>query len=209
MSIGWQGAATTSPSSHEVRDFGQDPQARWRQSWRGSGRLVLGGDDVTCCTTSPQSIRQQRLGLVLTSHSSVCCTSVEIRTWSHRLDVGHCHRCAERLHVLREHHEIGVWQQGLAIIRHHSRRKYLQPCAFFLRWKQLYCLRSLTLFLNFCGPQLLPTELQCNKDSGSPGTNLLSRSTFLSKLTAHLFHKSCPGSSRSASAITSSRYKLS
>ena len=36
------------------------------------------------------------------------------------------------------------------------------------------------------------------------GTNLLSKSTFLSKLKTHLFRRSYPGSSKSASVITSS-----
>jgi hypothetical protein len=51
----------------------------------------------------------------------------------------------------------------------------------------------------------LPPELRHPKDSGSPGTNLLSKSTFLSKLKTHLFHKSYPASSESTSSIASSR----
>ena len=39
----------------------------------------------------------------------------------------------------------------------------------------------------------------------SSGTNLLFKSTFLSKLKTHLFHKSHPASSESTSSITSSR----
>ena len=33
----------------------------------------------------------------------------------------------------------------------------------------------------------LPAELRCPKDNGSPGTNLLSKSTFLLKLKTHIF----------------------
>ena len=33
-----------------------------------------------------------------------------------------------------------------------------------------------------------PAELRCSNDSGSPGTNLLSKSTFLSKLKTNIFH---------------------
>ena len=51
----------------------------------------------------------------------------------------------------------------------------------------------------------LPAELRCSNDSGSPRTNLLPKSTFLSKLKTHLFLKSHPDSSKSVSAITSSR----
>jgi len=55
----------------------------------------------------------------------------------------------------------------------------------------------------------LPPELRRPKDSGTPGTNLLSKSTFLSKLKTHLFHKSYPDSSKSTSFSTSSRSKPS
>ena len=55
----------------------------------------------------------------------------------------------------------------------------------------------------------LPAELCCSKDSGMPGTNLLSKSTFVSKLKTHLFHKSHPGSSKSAYVLTSPRSKPS
>ena len=38
----------------------------------------------------------------------------------------------------------------------------------------------------------LPAELRCSRDSaGSPRTNLLYKSTFLSTLKTYLFHKSC------------------
>ena len=50
----------------------------------------------------------------------------------------------------------------------------------------------------------LPAELCCPKDSGSPGTNPISKSTFLSKLKTdlfHLFHESYPASSESESSI--------
>jgi hypothetical protein len=55
----------------------------------------------------------------------------------------------------------------------------------------------------------LPAELRCPKDLSSPGTNLLSKATFLSKLKTHLFHQSYPGSTKTASVIASSGSKPS
>ena len=55
----------------------------------------------------------------------------------------------------------------------------------------------------------LRAGLRCPKDSGSQGTSLLSKSTFVSKLKTHPLHNSCYGSSKSASAIPSSRSNLS
>ena len=52
----------------------------------------------------------------------------------------------------------------------------------------------------------LAAKLRCSKDSGSPGPNLVSKSTFLSKLKTHFFHKSY--SFKPASVIASSRSKL-
>ena len=60
-----------------------------------------------------------------------------------------------------------------------------------------------TRLLYCCGT--LPAELRCSKDSDSLWTNLISKSTFLSKLKTHLFIKSHPASSESPSSITSSR----
>ena len=51
----------------------------------------------------------------------------------------------------------------------------------------------------------LPPDFRRHNDNGSPGTNILSKSTFMSKLKTHFFHKSYPASSESASSITSSR----
>ena len=52
---------------------------------------------------------------------------------------------------------------------------------------------------------LCQLNFACPKDNGSPGTNPCPRPTFLSKLKTRLFHKSCPGLSKSASDITPSR----
>jgi hypothetical protein len=55
----------------------------------------------------------------------------------------------------------------------------------------------------------LPADLRCPADHSSPGTNLISKTTFLSKLKTYLFRKSFPGSDKPASAVTSSRSKPS
>ena len=95
----------------------------------------------------------------------------------------------------------------------------IHPARFTRSSKLIICYRpavtSSTLLnrsFGYSAPILrnsLLAELRHPKDSGWSGTNLLPKSTFLSKLKTHLLHKSYPGSSKSPSAITSSRSKPS